>query len=73
MCAVCERPHVADQRGGGSNRGLPGVPPGRECQAWTSIAFVAVLAAFTVVQVLLALGDPARPLDYSRFLRLVEQ
>ncbi len=51
---------------------MPGVPPGRERQAWTSIA-LALLAAFTVVEVPVALGGPARPLDYSRFLRLGEQ
>jgi cell division protease FtsH len=64
---------TGERTGGESGRGLPGVPPGRERQAWTSAIFLALLTGFAVVQILLAVGGASREIDYSRFLQLAEQ
>ena len=51
----------------------PGVPPGRERQAWASVIFGVLLGLFVMLNLMLAVEGPVRPLEYSRFLELVEE
>ncbi len=50
-----------------------GVPPGRERQAWASLVFGALLGFFLMFNLVVAVDGPVRPLEYSRFLELVER
>ena len=54
-------------------RRRPNVPAGRERQAWASLAFSALLALFLTLNLMVLVDGPVRPLEYSRFLELVER
>ena len=49
-----------------------GSDPGRGRQAWASAVFAAVLSFFLAMNLVVLVEPPVRPLEYSRFLALVE-